>query len=833
MSIFLRRAFGFTALADRRLCSRAAGAGPNRKPAEPATERASAAPPSGRAGSMWGMMRSPSIPRSSSAGSAIGSRGVRRSRCRPPAPRRRYSARCRCPRAPTWTRPPAMVTVRDIAVGSGSFPTAGERAGAYLDAVRRHLATLTWQVTRARLQADLAIDQAAGRGQSQPLRNDPPRIVYVQSPTILVPIDGEPVLREIAGLGPAAGGEHSCADSPGQARQPLLPLRGRLLARGRRRWKAAGRKRRCGPWRWTKPSRRRWRRAPSICWRTTRRRARGVPKVIVSTGPTELVQTDGPPQYAPIGRTDLLFVTNSPNRLFLDLRTQTHYVLLAGRWYRTSSLARGPWDYVAGADLPADFALIPDDHPTASVRAAVPGTAEAQESVIANSVPQIATVKRSAARLEITYDGAPEFRPIQGTALEAAANAPVPVIRVDGRTYYALDNGVWFFSELGGGTVDRGHLGAAGDLHDSTQPSSALRDLRARVRRDGRRRLRRLHPRLCRVVRHDREHGGLRNRLVLPPVDRHCLVRAAGDLGLRLQLLLFLVESVACASVVARLAAGAVLPSGVGTRGRIDHVGREDLRCGGRRRPAGRANHGHGAVVVGGRNPRSQRVSRESRERGRHLPPLGPAQCFEPPLRRAQPDARPGVRATDRSAAFRPPMSRQRDERGPPLDRNQWFGESQRPQAGRAALGQARGPSRSIQPAGSSGRAARRGIHRAARCGRQAASPPARRPPQTCRARPVCGTAIVPRRVTPAPVRRRAARFDGRSERAHLDAPRRCRTASGAGFQIEHAAERPTAAAWSRGAQIPGPDGAREFRAPPRRQDAQRDWGGAPRRAAQ
>jgi hypothetical protein len=171
------------------------------------------------------------------------------------------------------------------------------------------------------------------------------------------------------------------------------------------------------------------------------------PGVIVSTGPTELVQTDGPPQYAPIGRTDLLFVSNSPNRLFLDLRTQTHYVLLAGRWYRTPSLARGPWDYVPGPDLPAGFAMIPDGHPTEGVRVAVPGTPQAQEAAIANGVPEFATVKRSAARLEITYDGPPQFRPIEGTRLEAAVNAPVPVIRVDWRTHYALDNGVWFFSD--------------------------------------------------------------------------------------------------------------------------------------------------------------------------------------------------------------------------------------------------------------------------------------------------------------------------------------------------------------------------------------------------
>jgi hypothetical protein len=205
------------------------------------------------------------------------------------------------------------------------------------------------------------------------------------------------------------------------------------------------------------------------------------PKVIVSTRSTELVQTDGPPQYAPIGRTDLLFVTNSPNRLFLDLRTQTHYVLLAGRWYRTASLARGPWDYVSGADIPADFALIPHGHPTEGVRAAVSGTPQAQEATIANGVPEFATVKRSAARLEITYDGPPQFRPIEGTRLEAAVNAPVPVIRVDWRSHYALDNGVWFFSDSPDGPWTR----PAPCRPPSTIPRShpLHYDLRARTRR--------------------------------------------------------------------------------------------------------------------------------------------------------------------------------------------------------------------------------------------------------------------------------------------------------------------------------------------------------------
>ena len=78
------------------------------------------------------------------------------------------------------------------------------------------------------------------------------------------------------------------------------------------------------------------------------------------------------------------------------------------------------------------------------VLASVPGTPQAQEAVIANSIPQTATVTRAAATFTATYDGAPQWRPIAGTPLAYAANAPTPIIRVDAKTYYALYNGVWF-----------------------------------------------------------------------------------------------------------------------------------------------------------------------------------------------------------------------------------------------------------------------------------------------------------------------------------------------------------------------------------------------------
>ena len=245
-------------------------------------------------------------------------------------------------------------------------------------------------------------------------------------------------------------------------------------------------------------------------------------------------------------------------------------------------------------------------------------------------MPQIATVKRSAARLEITYDGAPEFRPIPATALEAAANAPVPVIRVDGRTYYALDNGVWFFSESAEGpwiaatsvppviyTIPRSH-----PLHYVT------------------------YVRVYDAVGDEVYVGytpGYVGSYVTPestvvygtgwyyaPVDRHCLVRAAGDVGLRLQLLLFLVESVAVACMVARLEAGAVLPSGVGPVAVRPRRG-ENFRRRSRGAASGRADMAT-ALWSGRSDLRSQRIPRESRDRGRYLSPLGPTRCTDSPL---------------------------------------------------------------------------------------------------------------------------------------------------------------------------------------------------------
>lgn len=79
------------------------------------------------------------------------------------------------------------------------------------------------------------------------------------------------------------------------------------------------------------------------------------------------------------------------------------------------------------------------------VLASVAGTPQAKEAVIANSIPQTATIPRTGGpTFSPVFDGAPQFKPIPGTPLQYVVNSPTPIIRVDAYTYYALRAGVWF-----------------------------------------------------------------------------------------------------------------------------------------------------------------------------------------------------------------------------------------------------------------------------------------------------------------------------------------------------------------------------------------------------
>ncbi|MCD6430870.1 MAG: hypothetical protein J7L57_06605 [Deltaproteobacteria bacterium] len=169
------------------------------------------------------------------------------------------------------------------------------------------------------------------------------------------------------------------------------------------------------------------------------------PKVVVATEPTELISSTGKPEYTPIKDTGLLYLSNSDSDVFMVIESQKIYILLAGRWFSSKSL-NGPWQYVPGDKLPADFAAIPEDSEMATVLYAVPGTEAAHEAAHEAQIPHTAKVDRKNATLKVEYDGKPRFETISGTRMIYATNTETPVIYLK-RKYYACDEAIWFVAE--------------------------------------------------------------------------------------------------------------------------------------------------------------------------------------------------------------------------------------------------------------------------------------------------------------------------------------------------------------------------------------------------
>jgi len=79
------------------------------------------------------------------------------------------------------------------------------------------------------------------------------------------------------------------------------------------------------------------------------------------------------------------------------------------------------------------------------------------------------------AQLQVRSDGDPQFKNIEGTNVRYAANTATPVIRVDDKNYYAVEDAVWF-----AGAVPVGLWAVATSVPaaiDSIPPSSSLHDV--------------------------------------------------------------------------------------------------------------------------------------------------------------------------------------------------------------------------------------------------------------------------------------------------------------------------------------------------------------------
>jgi hypothetical protein len=339
-----------------------------------------------------------------------------------------------------------MVTLEDLKVTSASFPSEPSRQSGLLRVIRESLPQWPTALSLDRLLADLAITDAQMETDSVALKNTPPKIIYSTTPSVLIRIDGEPVYRSVQGT-----------PYTHVINTPALLLfdssAGRFYLDGGNLWMTATSLN--GPWRQDPNPPPGLDQVKAQLLKTEEKDPHNhshqnnapppkgpPPTVYVSTQPAELLQTRGEPQFAPIEKTSLSYVTNTNASIFMDVKTQRYYTLLSGRWFESGSL-NGPWAWIAGDKLPGDFKHIPPDSPKAAVLASIPGTEQAREAVIADQIPQTATVKRSEAHLHVRYDGQPKFQPIEGTSMEYAVNTATDVIHAEGQ-YYAVHNAVWF-----------------------------------------------------------------------------------------------------------------------------------------------------------------------------------------------------------------------------------------------------------------------------------------------------------------------------------------------------------------------------------------------------
>lgn len=342
------------------------------------------------------------------------------------------------------------VEFHDITFQKVTFPSVPDKAASYQQALQEMAADKPpAPVPLDHLQAALAIEGAEQKARMVPVKNEPPAFVFSQTAAVLISIDGEPVWTAVEGaklkrilntralvLQDASGKLHLHLFD-GFMEAPQLS----------------------GPWTVAKST-------PAEIEKVAKDLAKkevvdllegpvdedtkkspslkdGTPEIVVATKPTELIVTEGQPKWVPIEGTMLLYAENTTANLFKHTKDQQTYVLVTGRWFRAASVA-GPWQYVTGKDLPPDFAQIADDCPKENVKASVPGTPQAREALIADEIPQTAQVNRKTAKFTPHIDGQPQVKAIAETPLSYVVNTPAPIIKVDEKSWYACENGVWF-----------------------------------------------------------------------------------------------------------------------------------------------------------------------------------------------------------------------------------------------------------------------------------------------------------------------------------------------------------------------------------------------------
>ncbi|MDQ3100878.1 MAG: hypothetical protein M3R08_05800, partial [Bacteroidota bacterium] len=274
--------------------------------------------------------------------------------------------------------------------------------------------------------------------------NDPPEIIYRESPSSLIFIDGEARYEKLDGTISAKGDPIYQPDSKTTLERvvntPFMILRdgnGMHYLYGSQMWFSSTAI--DGPWRRDENISQDLRDLAGQMEGTAAitaddKATTRSPEMIVRHAPAELLDLDGPPQMQPVQNTSLLTVTNTNRSVFMDIKTQDYYFLASGRWFRTRDLASGKWEFVPADQLPDEFKSIPEGSNRDMVLAHVSGTDAAREAARDAQIPQTAQIDRKTADLKVNYEGSPQFERIAGSDVEFSLNASADVLRIDG--YY-------------------------------------------------------------------------------------------------------------------------------------------------------------------------------------------------------------------------------------------------------------------------------------------------------------------------------------------------------------------------------------------------------------
>ncbi|GAB5452441.1 MAG: hypothetical protein Hals2KO_27690 [Halioglobus sp.] len=321
-----------------------------------------------------------------------------------------------------------VATISDIRVTRVNWPDSKDnQEQRFTQVVEAAVAESAMTISLTQLSSALAVSEQVQKSLEN-LNTEPPKLVFRQELAVLLLFDGEPRFTPIDN-----------SDYERAMNTPLAVARKKdkyYLTSGSLWYESDDA---LGPWRHTTNS-------PgdlvAMVPAGDEPVPAAIPAIVTATEPTELIVTQGKPDWASLEGGKLLYVVNTETPWLRDLASGNMYLQLSGRWFRSAALD-GPWTFVRSDKLPQAFSDIPPASDIGGVRSSVAGTEEANEALAQAQIPQTAAIKRDEAKLAVEYDGAPRFERIEGTDVAYAVNTGAQVLRINGK-YYAVDEGVWF-----------------------------------------------------------------------------------------------------------------------------------------------------------------------------------------------------------------------------------------------------------------------------------------------------------------------------------------------------------------------------------------------------